>query len=268
MPFPSSTPPLQPIRTPLVTRSATQWNNIPNASAFGTGAPTFALTGANAGSVGYQGSGATGLSGVQLIPNAGADQAVRYEGSNNAQRWAASFIPLIQGGVNPFPGKRWEIHFEMGIGGVITPNAAGVDSQLFFGIGSDFGFVFSRPRGPWFGLSALGDGGANWRVWGIDGDLGSGGSVTVNVDTGVAYTATPQRLAWVWGNNGANNFVEARIDGAVVYNPTLPVGVSYPTTETAINFYAGVNRGADAADVVELYIADEAGPTVFIDVYP
>lgn len=267
MPFPSSTPPLQPIRYPLCFRTQTNWQNPPTSSVFGTsgGSPAFGVTGTNAGGSGYL---ASGISGLRLIPAAGADATVRHEGSNNAQRLAGSFVPLLQGGPNPYPGLRWEMHYRMALGVTLTPNTTGEDTQALFGIGSDFGFVFSRPRGPWVGFSAIGDAGANWRVWAIDGDLGGGGSVTLNVDTGVAFTAAPQALEIVWGNDGANNFVRFLIDGSIVYEPTLPVNISYPTTETGINFYAGANRGADAADVIQVDIPDDVQPCVFVDVYP
>ena len=100
------------------------------------------------------------------------------------------------------------------------------------------------------------------------GDLGGGGAVTVNTDTGVALSGDPQTLEWRCGNVDGSNFLEALIDGVSVFTPTIPLAAAYPTGETGINFQAGVNRGADAADTVQLVVLDEMSPTAFLEEFP
>lgn len=269
MPFQTSSPPPPVVRTVILTRAGTAWNTTPSSSLFaGNGGPSMGLTGANAGTIGYQAINGQNFGAMQLIPNAGADQAVRLQSTNGAQRYAGLFVQCMQTATNPFPGVRWQIRYRMSVAGVLVPNAAGVDSQLHFGIGSDFGFVFSRPRGPGIWLSVLGDALPNWRVWAIDDNLGGGGAVTVNADTGVALSGDPQTLELRAGNVDGSNFIEARIDGVTVWSPTVPVAAAYPTGETTVDFQAGVLRGADAADTVEFFALDEMSPTAFLEEFP
>lgn len=267
-PLIGSTPPLSPARSPLLWRTGTAWNSNPGNSVYGSGAASATVTGTNIGTIGFQNLGGVPVSAVGLEPAASASQAVRLEGANGAQRLAGTLIQLMMGGPNPFPGTRWEATFRLGVAATLVPNTTGASTTVQMGVGSDFGYLGGAIRGPWFGFALLGDQLSNWRVWGIDGDLGGGGSVTINADTGVAFTSTAfQTLEWQWGNDGTNNFVRGRIDGVDVYEPTLPTALGYPTGETSINFQVGCCR-RDSLDAVSAVVSDDIGPAVFVDVYP
>lgn len=272
MPFQTSAPPPVPMTFPLI------WVAYTGAS--GTGNNSM-LAGSNGIGWSYTGGGAfvaartynptTGVYGVQMAPAAGADLAVERRASNQSGAIGTSFLSILQGGtVSPLvpPGVAWTTRYRVPL---VVNYAGGTDSRFGMGFWGNWGPLASRPRGNGIVMGGF-EGAANFRIYAQDADLSGGGTITLNVDTGVPIAAGQvYNLEWRWGSDGSGvGFVRAFIDGTLVWNPTLPVAAALPIPPTTNDYKPGLwlMRGSNAADTVEVFVPDQPYPECWSEVTP
>lgn len=254
-----------PATVALVAQDYDNGTGIPGQSSiYSTGGLFWGLIGAPGNSTrGYDPT--TGRWGLTLDPPGGADQAV-YANLTNGGNLFNPAISFLQGGTQAgslFPSTpNYRVRFRVACGPTMVPNAGGVDSWVFFGVWDDFGLLFSRPRGEGIGLLLRGDAPATWRIYAQDGPLSSGGSVTLDTDTGIA-PGTLQALELTYGIDNGDPFFRFLIDGAVAFEAAPPVATGLPSTNYEPTL--GVIRGADAADSVAFYTPDQAYPSIVVE---
>lgn len=261
MPNVSSTAPVNPVRTPIIQAEYDGGTGTGNSGAYGDA--SFTITGAS--NVRELDKGVQGLT---LEPGAGADQVAIMSGANGGQSALTQALAILQGNdIQLAPA--WTLTYQLPIVPALVSNAAQPDTWIGFGFWLDSaGFLFSRPRGRGVILQARGDGGANWRAYAQDDSLGGAGSVTLDVDTGIAFTpGDVQVLALQVGSDGAAPFFRFLVDGVVAYDPTLPVATGILSTNptTWLGPVVLALRGSDAADQVAPIVLDQPGPQVWVD---